>query len=88
LLSPFASSLSEADEGRKSVRATLVLGTLRNLTGDHGGPENAFGSIVGRLDPLRFQEPQEMTAIMLSSDSVKQPLIVVVSQDAIAKMVG
>jgi hypothetical protein len=54
LLDGLAGSLSDADESGKGIGTALILRAVRELAGDDRRTENAFGSIVGRLDSFRF----------------------------------
>jgi hypothetical protein len=54
----FCEGLHHTGEGRKGLRSSLVVRTVRDVAGDHGGAERPFRALVGRLHPRARREAQ------------------------------
>ena len=61
---------------------------MRKLAGNHGRPQGPLTPIVGRFDGRVAQESQDPTLIVLQTDAIQQPLVVLVLQQAMAQVVG
>src|SRR5262249_60893281 len=75
-------------EGGKGLGAPCVLGTLRDLAGDHGWPQGPLGSVVGGLDAGGVQKAQEIAPVVMPPQLVEQPLAVRVLQPTVPQMMS
>ena len=80
--------LNDAGESSVRFRTAEALRPVRKLAGNHGRTHGPLTPIVGRFDGRVLQESQDPTLIVLFTDSVQQPLVVLVLQRAMAQVVG
>jgi hypothetical protein len=71
-------------EGCEGVRSSPVLRAMPDFAGDHCRAQRPFRAIVGRLDPKVRQKTQQVATVVMPAQFIEQPLIIGISQAAVA----
>jgi hypothetical protein len=76
----------DTGEGLKGMGAAAGFRALRHVAGDHRWAQRTLRPMVGRFDPRVYQEAPQVTAVVMAAEFVDQPLIVRITQAAVAPL--
>jgi hypothetical protein len=80
--------LHHALDHRVPVRAPLRLAALRHLARDHTRTQCALSGVVGRRNAGIFQEPQEVSPLVVLVKALSEPLVHLALQRSAIKHPG
>jgi len=78
--------LDDTGEPGKSLRTAVILGAMRKLAHNNRRSQCPLPTVVGWFDRRIVQEQKHPPSIMLQTDPVQEPLVVLVLQNARAQV--